>query len=414
MKSPSKIFTFPPGFLWGTATSAHQVEGNNYHSDWWAWEQTGRRGEDKKSGVACNQWFLYLQDFQLSRELGHNAHRFSIEWAKVEPEEGQFDQAVLEHYGKVLESLAANKLVPFVTLHHFTNPAWFTAKGGWERRENIADYLRYVEKVVNFLGKQVIFWLTLNEPVIFATQGWVFAKWPPEKSFPLLAKKVLDNEIYAHNEAYKIIHASPSGGARVQVGVAQSYVRIVPRYGLLDRWLAKFLDYAWNHYFLDRTQDHLDFIGINYYQTNVVHRQAKFPYYQIINTDAETNDLGWEIKPVGLYEGLLQLKKYGQPVYVTENGLADAKDEKRAKFIYDHLTAVSHALEDGVDVRGYFHWSLIDNFEWAEGFAPRFGLVEVDYKTQKRTPRPSAFYYERICRTNSLIPYHPPASLNTP
>lgn len=405
MKPSGQIFTFPQGFLWGTATSAHQVEGNNYHSDWWAWEQQGRRSEDKKSGVACNQWFLYPQDFQLSRELGHNAHRFSMEWAKIEPEEGHFDQAVLDHYCKVLESLAENKLVPFVTLHHFTNPQWFVAKGGWEKRENIDFFLRYVEKTIEALGQQVIFWLTLNEPIIFAAQGWIFSKWPPEKRSLLLAKRVYDNQIYAHNEAYKIIHQSPNGGNRARVGVAHNYLRIVPRYGLADRLMAKFLSYVWNYYFLNQAAQNLDFIGVNYYQTNVVHRDVQFPYYRIFSTDADITDLGWKITPVGLYEGLLRLnKRYHKPIYITENGLADTQDTKRAKFIYDHLTAVSHALEDGVDVRGYFHWSLIDNFEWAEGFAPRFGLVEVDYKTQKRTPRPSAYYYEKICRTNSLIP----------
>jgi len=400
---PKHSYTFPAGFLWGAATSAHQVEGNNIHSDWWAWEQQGRRGEERRSGTACNQWYLYPQDFALAKELGHNAHRFSLEWAKIEPQEGQFDESALNHYEKVFQELGKNHLLPFVSLHHFTNPQWFTLKGGWEKAANVEYYLRYVEKVIQRFGCYANFWLTINEPLIYAFLGWVFQKWPPRKKSLKLALSIINHQISAHNQAYDLIHRiQKEKNIQTYVGLAKNYIYILPYRGPVDWGLAKGLDYAWNHYFIQRTRACSDFLGVNYYFSNQVDFIPNFPYYRVVDLGRERSDLGWEIAPEGLREGLVRLKKYHLPIYITENGLADARDEKRAEFIRSHLKSVGEALEAGVDVRGYFHWSLIDNYEWAEGIGPRFGLVDIDYQTQKRTVRPSAYFYKKICQTNQL------------
>lgn len=359
-------------FLWGAAASAYQVEGNNTRSDWWMWEQN--TPGIVSSGRAVDHYARFREDFVLAKSLGHNAHRLSLEWSRIEPEWGKWDEGALKHYEEVLGELKAQGMTSFVTLHHFTNPLWLARKKGWVRRESVELFTRYVEMVAHRLGDLVDFWVTINEPVVYATQSYWRRRWPPQRKSALATWRVVKNMAAAHRRAYQILHRVLP---QARVGVAKHVIAYSAEQKLKDYWF--------NQYFFSLTRGRHDFIGVNYYFTD----QGK-PW------DGPKSDIGWPIYPEGLTQALLDLKRYNMPLYVTENGLADASDSERADFIRDHLRAVEQAQEQGVDVRGYFYWSLLDNFEWDLGFTPRFGLVEVDYETMERKVRPSAYVYKAI------------------
>lgn len=397
---------FPKGFLWGTATSAHQVEGDNFNNDWWYWEHCQKRIEELKkegknpkdfiSGKACDQYNFYEKDFDLIKDLNNNAYRFSIEWSRIEPEEGKFSEKEIQHYRKLLSALKARGIIPFVILQHFTLPLWLFKKGGALSKE-IAEYFeRYVKFVVEELGDLVKFWITLNEPIAGAIVGYCWGVGPPQERSLFKAIKVVKNSIKAHQKAYQAIHQIQK---EAKVGVAKQniYFESNNPNSFLDKLSVLFLNYFWNKYFLNKIKNHLDFIGLNYY----LHKKFKFPLVEKTGKGI-TSDMGWEIFPKGIYYILKGLQRYKKPIYVAENGLADAQDKFRAKFIIDHLRWIHQAIQEGMDIRGYFHWSLLDNFEWADGFSPKFGLFEVDYKTLERIPRKSAEIYSEICKNNGM------------
>lgn len=403
-----KVLKFPEGFLWGSATSAYQVEGGIENNNWWAWAYKkepvsilGREISLVKAGKACDHYNLYEKDFDLAKSLFQNAHRFSIEWARIEPEEGKFNIEALEHYRSVIRSLKERQIIPFVTLHHFTNPVWFHKKGNWLKPDSIESFGRYVEFIAKNLGEEAEFWMTVNEPELYASwypplQGAYKGSRLPD---PIDALRVINNLIQAHKKAYGILHRF--GGKNIKVGVAKNNFCFD---GYPDIF-AKIASWFWNREFLNRIKNHQDFIGLNYYFHNRFKispiRSPKKWFNQ--NENKETTDMGWEIYPEGIYYVLRELKRYNLPVYITENGLADKGDQKREKFIRDHLFWIKKAIDDGVDVRGYFYWSLMDNFEWDKGFDPRFGLLEMDYKTMQRKIRPSANFYADICKNNQII-----------
>ncbi len=380
-------------FLWGAATSAHQVEGNNVHNDWWEWEQ--KTSGIEKSGQACDHYHRFKDDFLLAKGLGHNAHRLSLEWSRIEPERGEWNKGALNHYREVLEELKKQGFKTFVTLHHFTNPYWFAKKGGWTNSDSREEFMRYTKVVVESMGDLVDFWITINEPMVYATQSYWYGRWPPQKKSLFLMWRVIWNMAAAHRGAYRVIHRIHSNA---QVGVAKHLVAFIPekKRQLDDKFVMGLQDFWFNHLFYRLIREKHDFIGVNYYFA--VTKKVKMLSASIRDMawKGAVSDLGWSIRPEGLKYVLLHMKRYGLPVYVTENGLADAKDEKRADFIRDHLRAIEEAQKEGVDVRGYLHWSLLDNFEWDLGFGPRFGLVEIDYETMERKPRPSAYVYKAI------------------
>lgn len=357
---------FPKGFYWGAATSAYQVEGGINNCDW---------AKVYPAGRACDHYNRYEEDFDIAESLNHNTHRFSIEWSRIEPEEGKFDEKEIEHYQKVIDALRKRGIEPFVTLYHWTLPIWIRDIGGWENKKTIDYFARYCDEFTRLL-KGVQFWITLNEPEIFASHGYLKGVWPPQKKNFLSYLRVLGNLIKAHRKVYKIIKKNNSGA---KIGIAKNNI-------YFEGWPLFFIDWWWNKYFLNKIRNYQDFIGLNYY----FHR--RFPK----NKNEVVSDLGWEIYPEGIYHVLKDLKKYNLPIYITENGLADAKDEKRGKFIKEHLYWIHKTIQEGVDVKGYLHWSLLDNFEWDKGFWPRFGLVEVDYKTMERKIRPSALEYKNL------------------
>ncbi|MEK7519506.1 MAG: glycoside hydrolase family 1 protein [Patescibacteria group bacterium] len=378
-------WNFPKGFLWGTATSAYQVEGGIENSDW---------SKVYPAFLACDHYNRYEEDFDLLKNLNQGVYRFSIEWSRIEPKEGDFDEKELEHYRKVLLALRLRGIKTMVTLHHFTTPFWMA--GGWANKKFILYFKRFAEKMSREYHDLVDFWVIINEPLVYSLMSYFKGFWPPQKRNPFLFFKIVKNQIAAHKEVYTALHKMNPG---VKVGNAESYNFFEPfsSKSILDRAISSLAHYFWNEYFLNRIKKHLDFIGLNYY----FHNKIKFPISKK-NENKAVSDIGWEIYPEGIYHILKWLKKYNLPIFITENGLADSQDKLRENFIRDHLIWAHKAIQEGVDLKGYFHWSLMDNFEWAKGFGPRFGLIEIDYKTQKRTLRPSALYYSQISRTNRV------------
>ncbi len=385
------ILKFPKNFLWGTATSAYQVEGGIKNCDWAEW---------KDAGLACDHYNRYEEDFDLAKNILHNnAHRFSIEWSRIEPEKGKWNFKEIEHYKKVLLSLKKHNLKPFVTLHHFTNPLWLVKEGGWENKKVIDYFARYSEFVVQNLGEYVDFWITINEPLVYILEGYVVCNWPPAKKSLLKRFNVLFNMIKAHKAAHTIIQRiDPS--AKISIATNNMFFEPYEKKSFLDKFSSSMSSYFWNRYFLNKVKKYSDFIGLNYY----FHNRIQFPLKTKSYNSTTSSDLGWEIYPKGIYYVLKELQRYKKPIYIMENGIADAKDKYCSKFIVDHLKWVHQAIQEGVDIRGYFHWSLIDNFEWAEGFKPRFGVIEIDHNNNlQRKPRASAKVYGQICKNNAII-----------
>ncbi|OGF19267.1 hypothetical protein A3G56_02760 [Candidatus Falkowbacteria bacterium RIFCSPLOWO2_12_FULL_45_10] len=390
-------YKFPSGFIWGTATSAHQIEGGN-ENNWTEWEQDGHIKDGSVSGRAANSYELHAEDIKLVKELNNNAYRFSIEWSRIEPQRGRWDKVELRHYQKIIEECRRNDIEPFVTLYHWTQPLWFAEMGGWLNKQSPLIFRNYVEQVVKFLGSGVTFWCTINEPMVYAYNSYWLGKWPPQGKSFFKFNQVTNNLAQAHRLAYFILHEKNS---RCQVGAAKNNQFFEP---YLDTWLNRtavnFIRRYWNHSWLKKIKDTSDYLAVNYYFHNLLYVSLRG--YVLMNENKIISDLGWEVYPEGIGAVLKELRGYQLPIYVLENGLADASDEKRADFIRAHLRSVRQAIAEGADVRGYFHWSLMDNFEWADGFEPKFGLYQVDFKTFKRAPRPSAAVYAEICKNNGL------------
>ncbi len=388
---------FPQGFLWGAATSAYQVEGGITQNDWEAQNVLA------KAGRACEHYQRFEQDFALVKKLNHNAHRLSLEWSRIEPSQQKWNEEAIHHYYHVLEYLKKHGFKTFVTLHHFTNPVWINRKGGWANPETIEHFTDYVLKIVEELHQYVDYWITINEPGIYASLSYLNGVWPPFEKSAVKAFRVYSNMLRSHNKAYEIIHAHLP---EAQVGLAQNVALNEPwrKTNLGDQILVKFSDWVSIDYFFSRAK--YDFIGLNYY----FHNRLKLSLGKIgasAPPRGELTDKGWEIYPRGIYEVLLKLKKYNRPIYITENGIADQKDRSRGKFILDHLKFVHRSIRRGVKVQGYFYWSLLDNFEWPvklgeTGYESKFGLIKVDFASQKRTIRKSARVYAKICKSNVL------------
>ncbi len=423
---------FPKGFLWGTATSSHQVEGDNRNNQWALWEQQpGRIWQGQTAGRACDWWRNAEQDFDLMVRLHQNAHRLSIEWSRVEPEAGQFNPQALARYREMILGLRERGIEPMVTLHHFTEPLWFWRQGSWLHPQALSRFRRYVEQVVATLGDLVRLWCTINEPVVYAALGYLVGRFPPGEHNPWRGFRVLRQLVLAHATAYHTIHERIP---EAQVGLAKSLFIFAPwrPQHPLDRLMARLVRYLYNQQVLDALKDGhlrpplgwdaqpypglagtLDFIGVNYYGRTMVtfslHHPKTLFIHEFTHPEGETTDITAagepysEVYPYGLYELVRWLwHRYHRPIYVTENGLPDADDDQRPRFIVRHLAALHRALQEGVDIRGYFHWTLVDNFEWADGWKLRFGLVALEPTTQERTPRPSAQVYARICRENGI------------
>ncbi len=420
MVDHKKNLIFPKNFLWGTATSAHQIEGNNTNSDWWQWEQKNsgkilnvleEKFRDQKfepSGKCCDHYNRYKEDFDLIEQMNNNAYRMSIEWARIEPEKGKFDLKQVEHYKKVLQDLKKRKVKVMLTLHHFTNPQWFTQQGGWEKFKSVKYFKRYTKFVAKNLGKYVDYWITVNEPTLYADMSYLQGFWTPQKKSVIAFLKVYWNMARAHKKAYKVIHRQIDQGNKVtQVGVAQNVMSFTSykKHRLLELFYIHFADRLVNHSFFDLTKKKHDFLGVNFYYRVRLKQKEKSLLPEVINikdSEKEVSDMGWLIYPHGLFSVLMDFKDFNLPIFITENGIAAVDDKKREKFLVDHIAEVYRAIQNGVDVRGYFHWSLLDNFEWDKSFGPKFGLVDVNFKTLERKLKPSGKLYGEICKNNGL------------
>ncbi|ASJ07291.1 glycoside hydrolase family 1 protein [Thermococcus pacificus] len=404
---------FPEGFLFGTATAAHQIEGENRWNDWWYYEQIGKL--PYKSGKACNHWEKYEEDIGLMAELGYNAYRFSIEWSRIFPEEGRLNEDALNRYTEILELLRRKGIEPNVTLHHFTSPLWFMKKGGFLREENLKYWEKYVETVADIL-KGVKLVATFNEPMVYVMMGYLTAYWPPFVKSAFKAFKVAANLLKAHAIAYETLHGS------FNVGIVKNVPVMLPASDSeRDRKAAQKADNLFNWNFMDAIwsgnfrgafksyrvpESDVDFIGINYYTAAEVRHSWNPLKFFFDARDAEIGDrktqMGWSVYPEGIYRVISKMAGYKKPMYITENGIATLDDEWRKEFIVQHLQYVHKAISEGYDVRGYFYWSLMDNYEWREGFEPRFGLIEVDYDTFERKPRESAYLYGEIAKKGEI------------
>jgi beta-glucosidase len=412
---------FPHGFLWGTATAAHQVEGNNTNTDWWDWELAGRCRRGQRSGLACDHYRRFGEDFALLGELHQTAHRLGVEWARLEPRPGSFDRAEIAHYRSVLAALRGHGIEPVVTLHHFTSPRWLGSLGGWEHPGVVPLFERYAARVADELGDLVRYWVTINEPNVFASHGYALGLWPPGRRDPLIAFRIVANMVRAHGRAYHAIHRRRHDAL---VGVAHHWRPFEPLQARsLDRWAADLRNALFNRAFPRALTDGVlrfpfgrgqlvpevrgaqDYFGLNYYTRERVAFSPGRPHELFgreVRPAVARDTAGSELHPAGFERALHDVAGYGRPILVTENGVADCDDELRPAFLVGHLLALHRAMAAGVPVIGYLHWSSLDNFEWLDGFDQRFGLIHVDFLTQARRPKPSARLYGEICRTGTI------------
>jgi beta-glucosidase len=413
---------FPPDFRWGTATAAFQVEGNNTNSDWWDWEQdNGRILHNHKSGLASNWWQNAEADLDQAAEMGTNAHRLSLEWSRIEPEPSVFDTAALDRYRQMLQAMHDRGIEPMVTLHHFSNPRWLTEKGDFNSRIVVDYFQRYVAKVVAVLGDLIPKWITINEPMVYVFLRYLEGVFPaPQRSGWTAGFQAVRNMLRCHAAAYYLIKESYPASP---VGVAKQMAVFQPRPGgnRLDAWWAGRIGWLFNELWLaamhdgrlrwpvgrrrlDNLAGTFDFVGINYYTRHYV----KFPpRHGLVENewgdDAIVSDGNYgEVYPAGLYQVIDQARRYQKPIYITENGVPDSADVLRPSFLITHLREVWRAINFCYPVMGYYHWSLVDNFEWDRGWTQRFGLIELDPETQNRRWRASGRLYSDICHNRGI------------
>ena len=425
----SASFHFPSGFLWGTATAAHQVEGNNTNNQWWAWEQQeGKILNGDKSGLACDWWGgRWKEDFDRAAEGGQNAHRFSVEWSRIQPEPERWDEDALERYRVMLRGLRDRGIAPMITLHHFTDPIWLAEMGSWETEAVVPLFERFVRKTVQALKEYATLWCTVNEPNGYALNGYVggVAFFPPGKNDLRLAMRVLANLIRGHAAAYRTIHEIQP---EARVGFALHYRSLVPyrAWSPLDRTVTRNLFNGINMPFpsalatgvmrsplgavhIPEAKGTQDYFGFDYYTRDYITFDLRRPGTlfgrNLFRKGADLSDNGFFAnEPEGMFEGLKWLTRLfpGLPIIVTENGIECADDHIRPRYLVQHIHQMWRAVNFNWPVKGYFHWSLVDNFEWERGWTQRFGLWELDPATQKRRKRPSADLYAEICKETGI------------
>lgn len=409
---------FPKDFLWGASTASHQVEGGTYNQ-WSVWELAhakefakgaysrlswvpawggvktdAQKPENYVSGRGVDHYKRYKEDFDILQQLNMNAFRFGIEWSRIQPTAEGWDLAEIEHYKAYIKELRARNIEPVLNLWHWTVPVWFDELGGFEKSKNLQYWEQFVQKVADELCLDVRYVLTVNEPNVFASFGYLTGEWPPQKKSLIAFAKVYWNLTRAHRIAYRVMKRKKRS---IQIGVATQLGNIQakrPR-NMVDVTVSRAMRYVWNWWFMARIRKYQDFVGFNYYFTDY------YKGFSRQNPKAPLNDLGWYMEPEGLYPLLIRAwAHFKKPIIITENGLADARDEYRRWWLEETIVAMERALSEGVQIKGYLHWSLLDNFEWKYGWWPKFGLVAVDREHgMKRTIRPSAKWFaEKIAK----------------
>ncbi|HWT82784.1 MAG TPA: glycoside hydrolase family 1 protein, partial [Candidatus Methylomirabilis sp.] len=418
-------FYFPAGFLWGTATASHQVEGGNTNNNWYAWEQEpGRIRNGDHSGLACDWWGgRWREDLDRAAETGQNAHRMSIEWSRVQPAADRWDEDALDHYRTIIRGMVDRGMTPLITLHHFTDPLWLTEQGGWQSEKTAGLFAAYVKRVVEALQEYVSLWVTINEPNTYVYSGFIGGEFPPGKHSMDVGFGVMANMVRGHAQAYAAIHAQQR---QARVGIALNYRGFLPAssWSPLDKLIAGIQHRLFNQLFpraftdgtLDFVRSRLripeaahtqDFLGVNYYTRDRVAFSLFHPGQafgrNFYPKDADLSGTGFiSNEPEGMFEALRWARGFKVPLIVTENGVEDADDHMRPRYLAQHVHQVWRAVNFNWQVKGYFYWTLVDNFEWERGWSQRFGLWELDVDTQARRRRPSADLYAAICRENGL------------
>jgi beta-glucosidase len=416
-RSPDHLI---PPFLWGVATSAYQIEGAA-ENDWTEWECRGRlRFPEIRCGPATGHTEKWRSDLSLLPTIGANAYRYSVEWSRLEPRPGEFDEAALLRERERVEHLERLSIHPVVTLHHYTHPLWFWREGGWENPKSVDWFRRLAERVGAALPG-VRTWVTLNEPIVFVLGGYLGGLIPPGKKSFASAARALEHLLRAHAEAAAVLSERPSGG---RAGIAHNMLDFAPDRpdSVLDRKLVDAAEQLYNRSLIEALATGrmrwsfpgegkavfsvadlpaaAGFFGVNYYsRIHLRFRGLPGPVGEFFYRDPRgrgLTDMGWEIHPEGFDRILRDAAKAGLPVLVTENGIATADDAHRRRFLHEHALIVRHSVDAGLPIEGYFYWSLLDNFEWLEGFRPRFGLFGVDYATLARRRRPSADLFASI------------------
>ena len=398
---------FPENFLLGVSSAAAQIEGGEVGSNWNDWYHRGYIKDGSNPAVADDHWNRWKEDCDLMAAMGMRVCRLGLEWARLVPERGKPSQEAIRRYREELSYLRGRDIRPLVTIHHFSNPMWFEEKGAFAKRENLEDFLDFVRLCGESFGDLVGDWITINEPNVYATNGYCFGLWPPGRKSYLQTFHVMENMAYCHIRAYGMLHEirADMGYTDTFVGFA-NHVRVFdpknpknPVHRLLARsaeWLfqgALTLAMGTGRFRLPlrnrwhvKPGEYCDFNGVNYYTRSTVSGLADG-----VREGSPCNDLNWEIYPEGLVRCAEKLQKVlPRPLWVTENGTCDNDDRFRAKYIYDHLAAI---CASGLPFERYYHWCFCDNFEWLEGYSARFGLVHIDYETQKRTVKRSGEFY---------------------
>lgn len=424
------LLPFPSDFLWGVSTAAHQVEGCNDHNQWSDWEQRGRIRSRDRCGDACDWWKNAECDFDLAQQMGLNALRLSVEWSRIEPREGQWHRESLLRYREMLKALLERGIEPMVCLHHFTNPRWFEQKGAFLGPDAARLFDRFARRVVEELGDLCRHWVTFNEPNVYASLGFVLGEFPPGRVGDVLtAFRVINSMARIHAIAYRSIHAVQPDA---RVGWAHNYIWFAPAnsYSLLDRLVSRLLNELFNESFLrvlergrhkfpfnlvgenlSETKGTYDFVGLNVYSRLTVSfdfRQRKQLCARVyVPPEVPQGDCGvdrpyGEACPEAVKIAVDRAAKLDKPIYILENGVPDASDRIRPWLLLNTLNEIYRLIETGRDIRGYFHWTLTDNFEWTEGWNLRFGLIELNPETQERTMRPSGIIYQSIALSNGL------------
>lgn len=421
---PKGTYYFPEGFLWGTATAAHQVEGRNKNNTWYAWEQEeGRIVNGHQSGLACDWWGgRWREDFDRMQASHQNAHRLSIAWSRIQPEPDRWDESALDRYREMLIGLQSRKITPMVTLHHFSEPLWVAEMGGWENEAVVDLFAAFVRKSVEALKPYCQLWVTINEPNVFVFSAFIYGVFPPGKKDFNIAMMVMKHMIRAHAKAYNIIHDLQPDA---RVGTSIHYRGFKPATWLpVDRAAASVYNMLFNDLFPSTLKNGLfntiykreripeamgtqDFLGLNYYSTDKIRFDLFAPgemfAHRRFPEDAALSETGFIANvPAGLAECVKWGNGFGVPMIITENGVEDSQDTLRPRYTLEHLHALWGVMNNNYPVEGYFHWSLVDNFEWERGWTQRFGLWGLDTETQARIRRPSADMYAEICRTNGI------------
>ena len=419
----------PDDFLIGCASAAHQVEGG-LHNDWSRMEREHpeRIRDGSVSGIACDHYARYRDDLRLLAEMHNTAHRFSIEWSRVEPREGVFDRAALLHYRDVVRSCRALGMDPVVTLQHFTLPTWLADQGGVLSPDAPRLFARFAAVCAETVGHDVRWWITINEPGVLAVFGYLYAEWPPLQPSMRSFLGALAGLARMHAAAYRAVHAVAAAHgwtALVSVAHHERPMRPLDPASPIQRAAAILPNAIFNRWFLRACtsgrlsppvgrgqavrglRGSLDYLAVNYYCEERVRFNPRKPRdlfaERVVPDGIPLSAFGWTIDADGLRRAITALwDEFQLPILVSENGVADERDELRAGFIVDHLAAILDAAETGVEVLGYLHWTAMDNFEWSEGYSKCFGLLRVDRQTMERVPKPSAAVFAEICRTRTI------------